>query len=570
MDKWLTKYEKDSLVYQAYLLAKQAHENMQRRSGEPYIIHPLAVARMVYQWGLDDASIAAALLHDVVEDTDISLKDIEKKFGTEVSFLVDGLTKIKKIKITKKNTDEDTENLRKLVLSFSKDLRVILIKIADRYHNMKTLEHLLPERQKALSLETIEIYAPIAYRLGMQKISGELEDLAFPYLYPEEYRWLRNNIGEQYESRVYYADRIVPIIKQTLEKEGVHPLIVDSRAKRYYSLWKKLMRYDMNLERVYDLVALRIIVKTVEECYLTLGIIHKYWQPVSTRFKDYIAHPKSNGYQSLHTTVFCVDGKITEIQIKTEAMHQENELGVAAHWAYEQIKSSKEHAEKWSGVINRKELLWVEQLRNWQKKFSHQEDFLNAIKVEFFKDRVFAMTPQNDIIDLPDGATPVDFAYQIHAEIGNTCIGAKINGKIVPLDTKIRPGDVVEIMTQPRKKPSEDWLRFVKTSLAQKNIRNAARKKIGGMFAKKIVETLEFRITVEDRSGYLKEVTAIFGEMKINILSLQSQSDKQGKTAHVFLRCSLQPKAKIPKILTRIKSIPGTREVGCRITTQNA
>lgn len=564
MESWLLKYPPENLVYKAFTYALELHEGVTRKSGEPYMTHPLAVAKTIYAWGLDEVSIAAALLHDTVEDTSATIKDIKKYFGEEVSFLVEGLTKISHIQYPKK--DPDKENIRKLILSFSKDLRVILIKLADRMHNMKTLQFMSPEKQKEISWETVEIYAPLAYRLGMQKISGDLEDSAFPYLFPEEYAWLRTNVSERYESRALYAEKIKPVIKGVLAKDGVLPLVIDSRAKHYYSLWRKLMRYDMDVEKIYDLVALRIIVHTVEECYAVLGIIHKHWQPLPGRFKDYIAHPKSNGYRSLHTTVFCEDKKITEIQIRTEEMHQENEIGVAAHWAYAEVKSSVEKSKKWMGVTNRRELLWVEQLRDWQKKFSAQEDFLDSLKVDFFKDRVFAITPENDIIDLPEGATPVDFAYQIHREIGEHCIGAKINGKIVPLDTPICSGDMVEILTQNNKKPSEDWLRFVKTSIAKKYIRSAVRRRIVGKLIRKEPQCTEFRIISTDTPGYLKELTAVFGEMKINILALNSQSDKRRAFGLAHVRVPILPGAKKEKLLTRIKAISGTREVNWKIS----
>jgi GTP pyrophosphokinase len=525
--------------------------------------HPLAVARTVHDWGLDEASIAAALLHDVVEDTHVTKKDVEKKFGAEIAFLVESLTKIQEVKYAQK--DPDVENIRKLILSFSKDLRVILIKLADRLHNMKTLEFMSEEKRKEISWETLEIYAPLAYRLGMQKVSGDLEDLAFPFLYPQEYRWLRESLGERYEERVLYAEKIKPVIKREMLKGGIAPYAVDSRAKHYYSLWRKLMRYDMDIEKIYDLVALRIIVNSVEDCYAALGIIHKNWQPLPGRFKDYIAHPKSNGYRSLHTTVFCVDRKITEIQIRTREMHEENEIGVAAHWAYSEAKSAG-GAKKWEGVENRKELLWVEQLRDWQKNFGNQENFLESLKVDFFKDRVFALTPENDIIDLPAGATPVDFAYQIHREIGEHCIGAKINGKIVPLETAIQSGDVVEILTQQNKKPSEDWLRFVKTSMAKKYIRSSVRKRLVGSLAKKAPHYTDFRIIARDDVGYLKELTALFGEMKVNIASLASQSDKRHAFALVHVRCHALTEAKAKKLVTRIGAIPATKEASWKTT----
>jgi len=557
---WLKKFPEKSVIKKAFEFASEAHKGALRLSGEPYMTHPLAVAKTVHEWGLDEASIAAALLHDTVEDSGVSRKEIEKRFGEEIAFLVEGLTKITRLSYPKQ--DPDAESIRKLILSFSKDLRVILVKLADRLHNMNTLEFMPPEKQREISWETVEIYAPIAYRLGMQRVSGDLEDLAFPYLYPQEHGWLMAHVGEEHKNLVRYAEHVKPLITKALRADGVVPLEVDSRAKRHYSLWKKLLRNEMDLERIYDLVAFRIIVKSVEDCYAALGIVHKHWQPLPGRFKDYISHPKSNGYRSLHTTVFCVNGRVTEIQIKTKEMHEENEFGVAAHWAYSQVKRTEKGAKNWKGVVGRKELLWVEQLREWQKKFSAQDDFLDSLKVDFFKDRVFAVTPQNDIIDLPEGATPVDFAYQIHRVIGDHCVGAKVNGKIVPLDREIRSGDVVQILTQRNKKPSEDWLRFVKTAIARKYIRGAVRRKLVGF--RKPEELLEFRIVASDRAGYLKEVTAVFGDMGVNVLSLTANTEKRRALGFTHAKCPLLPKQKIERILTRLKSIPGTREVSAK------
>ena len=558
--QWLQKFPADSPVMKAYEFARQAHKDTKRRSGDPYISHCLEVAKTVHEWNLYEPSIAAALLHDVVEDTDYTLQDIEKNFGKEVASLVNGLTKLKKIQYS--NKDPDVERLRRFVLSFSKDLRVVIIKLADRRHNMQTLKFLPPELQKQKAWETVEIYAPLAYRLGMQQLSGELADLAFPYLYPEEYKWLLQNVKEQYQERAAYAKKIKPVIKRMLEKNKIFPIIVDSRAKRYSSLYKKLLRHDMDVEKIYDLVALRIIVKNIEDCYAVLGIIHKTWPPLPGRIRDYIATPKPNGYRSIHTIVFCIDNKITEFQIRTQEMHKENELGIAAHWAYQQIKTSKRHSTKeWAGVTSRKELLWVEQLRNWQKSFSDEKRFIESLKVEFFKDRIFVITPHNEVIDLPVGATPVDFAYRIHSEIGNQCIGAKVNGHIVPLNYELRSGDIVEIMTQRGKKPSEGWLQFIKTSLARDHIQSFVRAKFNNFKKKANVSSMEFKITNKDRQGYLKDVTSVFTELKINLTYLNSQTDERMTFSIVTIKCNTLAELKIKKILVKLKKIPGTREV---------
>jgi guanosine-3',5'-bis(diphosphate) 3'-pyrophosphohydrolase len=561
MPEWLKKYPPSSVVNAAYEFAKDAHKDEKRENGDPYITHCLKVAETVLNWGLDETSVAAALLHDVVEDTKYTLKDIEKKFGSEVAFLVNGLTKLSAIKYSNKNPE--VESLRKFILSFSQDLRVVIIKLADRLHNMQTIQFLPTERQKKLAWETEEIYAPLAYRLGMQKLSGELEDLAFPYTHPEEFKWLLKEVKDSYEDRLEYAIKILPIVQKTLEDNGIKIIALDARAKRYSSLYKKLLRYNMDLEKIYDLVALRVIVESVEDCYTTLGVIHKYWPPLPGQFDDYIARPKPNGYRSLHTTVFCIDNKITEFQIRTQEMHNEAELGIAAHWAYQQIKSSQKHAANWRGVVQRKELLWVEQLRNWQKAFTEQKGFIESLKIDFFKDRIFVITPQNDVIDLPAGATPIDFAYRIHSEIGDSCVGAKVNGKIVTLDYELRSGDVVEIITQKGKKPSEGWLRIAKTSLAQKQIKSALKKKDNKITQKKgdTAPHMEFKIINRDRTGYLKDITKTFAELKINITYLNSATEERKMFSMVTVRCDILPEEKLKKLLVKLKSISGTREI---------
>lgn len=558
---WLKKYPQESLVVRAYSYALKAHKNSWRESGEPYINHSLAVAEAVEKWRLDETAVAAAFLHDVIEDENYSLNDIQKEFGKETAFLVDGLTKLKNIVYPQDEVKNKAENLRKLVISFCNDLRVLLIKLADRYHNMTTLKALPPLRQIRFAQETLEIYAPLAYRLGMQKLSGELEDLAFPYVYPKEYRWLINNIKELYEEREIYAERVKPVVKQKLIEHGIKPLIIDSRAKRYYSLYRKLLRLDMDFDKIYDLVALRIIVKNIEECYVALGIIHQLWPPLPGRIKDYIARPKPNGYRSLHTTVFCLENKITEIQIRTEEMHRENELGIAAHWAYSHLKHQKDYLGKWHKMIDHKELQWVEQLREWQKHFSGSEEYIRSLKVDFFKDRIFVLTPKNDVIDLPAGATPVDFAYRIHSEIGDQCVGAKVNGKIVPLDYKLNSGDIVEILTQKGKQPSQEWLRFIKTSIAKKHIQHFLRQKDKKLKKQTEQPHLELKIINRDRPGYLKDVTNVFGRMKINVLYFNSITDPRGVFSTVTVKCPVLDKTKLEKMMVRLKEINGTKEI---------
>jgi GTP pyrophosphokinase len=552
-------YPKDSLVGQALALAEQAHQGVMRDSGEPYINHPIKVAETVRGWGLDEESIAAALLHDTVEDTGTTLKDIEKKFGAEVALLVNGLTKLDDLRYTPER--KEAESLRKFVISFTKDLRVVIIKLADRLHNMQTIKALSPERQTKMAWETAEIYAPLAYRLGMQKLSGELEDLALPYTHPEGYQWITETLKDSYETRLIYAERLRPMVTMLLKKQGIQVLAVDARAKRYSSLYKKLLKHEMDATKVYDLVALRIIVKTVEDCYAAFGIIHQTWPPLTGRIKDYIARPKPNGYRSLHTTVFCDNNMITEFQIRTKEMHEEAELGIAAHWAYQQARQNIKTAKNWKGVRKGSELRWVEQLRNWQKSFANHEEFVQALKVDFFKDRIFVLTPQNDILDLPAGSTPIDFAYRIHSAVGDQCVGARINGKLVPLDHELQSGDMVEISVQKGKKPSEDWLRFVKGSGTKEHIKNALGAKNKNLKQKSGGQLSEIIIQNKDQTGYLKEITSIFSELKINITYLTSETDKRGTFSKVIARVPALSKDKAEKLAVRLKKLPGTNEV---------
>src|SRR6266481_5613394 len=466
--KDILKNDPRGLVARAYGFSELAHKDQKRKSGEAYFMHPLAAAEILHAWHLDDTTIAAGLLHDTVEDTGASLDQIRKEFGEDVAFLVDGVTKLGHIKY--RGAAMKVENLRKMVLALSKDLRVVFIKLADRLHNMRTLDALPPAKQKRIALETDEIYAPLAYRLGMQNLAGELHDLAFPYLYPEEDRWLKKSVEEQYEKRLAYLEQIKPELERILKAHEVTPRTIDFRAKRYSSLYHKLLSHEMNIEKIHDLVAMRVILDTVPECYAALGAIHQAWPPLPGRIKDYIAMPKPNSYRSLHTTVIGPGEKVIAIQIRTKEMHDANEHGIAAHWLYDQKKTGGETAPK---NIAR-ELQWVEQLKNWQETYrgaeTNPEEFLQAMKIDFFKDRIFAITPRGDVIDLPKDATPIDFGYHIHSVIGDTAVGAKVNHQIVPLDHKLSSGDLVEIVTQKNKKPSEDWLIFVKTAAAREHI----------------------------------------------------------------------------------------------------
>ncbi len=476
--KTLIEQNPEGVIAKAFAFSGEAHKVQQRKTGEPYFQHPLATAETLAEWKMDDATIAAGLLHDTVEDTGISEETIRKTFGKDVAFLVDGVTKLGHLKY--RGAEGKAENLRKMIIALSEDLRVIFIKLADRLHNMQTLGALPPEKQKRVALETDEIYASLAYRLGMHNLSGELQDLAFPYLHPKEYKWLLDTAKEHYEERLAYLKKVKPAVERLLKKHDIHPLAIDIRAKRYSSLYKKLARRDMDIEKIYDLVAMRIVEETIPACSATLGVIHEEWPPVPRRIKDYIAIPKPNGYRSLHTTVIGPDKKTVEIQIKTKEMQEENEYGVAAHWLYDRKRSGEAVPHK-KGKQLAEELAWVQQLKEWQSHFEGRaerpEEFLEAMKTNFFTDRIFVVTPRGDAVDLPVGSTPIDFAYHIHSEIGNGATGAKVNGVLVSLDHKLKSGDVVTILVQKGKKPSEDWLRFVRTGIARDHIRTSLRGK---------------------------------------------------------------------------------------------
>jgi GTP pyrophosphokinase len=558
--KELIKLNPSGIIALAYQFALKAHEGQKRKSGEPYFNHCLAVADILLSWNMDDSVLAAGLLHDTLEDTNITLKEIQKNFGDEIAFLVDGVSKLGKIKY--RGIKQKAENMRKFIFALSEDLRVIFIKLADRLHNMRTLNFLPKEKQKRIALETEEIYAPIAYRIGMHNLSGELQDLAFPYLYPEEYKWLLNNVRDKFETRTSYLKKVAPILKEALIKNKIQVLNLDFRAKRWSSLYKKLLLYDMDIEKIYDLVALRIIVSEVSDCYSALGVIHDLWPPLPGRIKDYIAMPKPNGYKSLHTTVFGPDNKKIEIQIRTKEMHEENEFGIAAHWIYKNKKYNN------SKYLNKpeKELEWIKRLRDWQKEKQSEDissdEFLKSLKIDFFKDRIFVLTPKGDVLDLPNGATPIDFAYHIHSEIGNSCAGAKVNDKLVPLDYKLKSGDVVEILTQKNKKPSEDWLNFVCTSLAREHIKSALKEK--RQFKTSLTKT-ELKIVASDRIGLIKDISSIIARSHFKILSFHTD-DTYSKNYQISrIEIDSINKEKIEKLILKLKSIKEIKEISYKI-----
>ena len=452
------------MVLKAYEYAKAAHANQKRASGEPYFIHPCAVADILMELGLDGATIAAALLHDVIEDTDSTADDIKREFGDEVLDLVSGVTKLEKI-VFKSQEDADAENFRKIFVAMAKDMRVIIIKLADRLHNMRSLNFLSHERQQRMAGETLEIYAPLAGRLGISQIKCELEDLCLKYLDPESYEYLLYNIREKLSERKEFVSGIVAEIKDLMSADGVAGEVF-GRPKHFYSIYKKMKNKGKTLDQIYDLTAVRVIVKDISQCYTVLGRIHEKWKPIPGRIKDYIATPKPNKYQSLHTTVMTKYGQPFEIQIRTEEMHRIAEFGIAAHWKYKEGKTDEEN----NNFENR--LTWLREVMEWQGDLKDSKEFVNALKTELYSHELLVFTPRGKVISLPPGATPVDFAYAIHSEVGNRCTGARVNSKIVPLTTELEVGDVVEIITSPNSKgPSRDWLKFIKSTSAKAKIR---------------------------------------------------------------------------------------------------
>lgn len=468
------------LISRAYFFAQEKYQGLVRLSGQTYFDHCLEIALDLAKIKLDSASITTAILHETLERAKVDKEKLKKEFGPEITFLVEGVTNVGKIEHQK--AERTSENLRKLFLAMAQDIRVVLIKLVNRSHGLKTLDVFPLEKQKRIALETLEIYAPLAYRLGIGELKGQLEDLAFKYAYPQEYQNLIEQVEGKYSQTKEYIHKIIPLIKKILIRQKIELIEIHARTKHHYSLYKKLQRYDMDWHKIYDLVALRIIVPDIESCYAVLGIIHKKWKPLIGKIKDYIAIPKPNGYQSLHTTVFCQGGKITEFQIRTPEMHKEAEHGIAAHWYYSEKKSLKDYIKK--AILGqrpekelKKELTWVRQLQEWQKeKFSSSKEFLDSLKIDFLKDRIFVFTPKGDVIDLPEGATAIDFAYQIHTDVGHQCSEVKIDGKLSSLSQALQNGQVVEIITQKNKKPNRDWLKFVKTNEAKNRINAWFRK----------------------------------------------------------------------------------------------
>ena len=449
------------IIREAYYFAEKHHEGQKRNSGEDYIVHPFNVACILAEMNMDVSTIIAGLLHDTIEDTSVTYDDVKEKFGEEVADLVDGVTKLKMLSYQTKQ-EKQAENIRKMVLAMAKDIRVIIVKFADRLHNMRTLEYMTPEKKHDKALETIEIYAPLADRLGMSRVKSELEDLSLRYLDPENYYKLVDMINKRRSEREELIDDLIRDISNQLKRTGIAADIT-GRPKNFYSIYKKMMKKGKTFEEIYDLQAIRILVDDVKDCYGALGVVHTMYKPIPGRFKDYISMPKPNKYQSLHTTVIDDKGETFEVQIRTWEMHKTAEYGIAAHWKY------KEGAKK--STTFDENLTWLRQLLEWQKDLKDPNEFIETLKVDFFADEVFVFTPNGDVINLPDNSTPIDFAYRVHTAVGNTCVGAKINGRIVPLSHKLKNGEIVEVITNKNSEPSLDWLSIVASPQARTKIR---------------------------------------------------------------------------------------------------
>ena len=462
------------LIIKAYNYAKEKHGTQCRKSGEPYIIHPVQVAYILADIGLDEATICAALLHDVVEDTEVTHEDLVRDFGEEIATMVAGVTKLGELRYQASTEELLVYNYRKMFLAMGKDIRVIIIKLADRLHNLRTLKYLRRDRQIANAKETMELYAPLANRLGIYSLKWELEDLAFKYLYPEEYRELVEGIDKKREERLQFIEKIMDDIRGQLKKQKIEAEVT-GRAKHLYSIYRKMKRDNKTLDQIYDLFALRILVNSVKDCYAALGVVHEMYSPMPGRFKDYIAVPKPNMYQSIHTTLLGEKGTPFEVQIRTWEMHRIAEYGIAAHWAYKEANYGKKG--KQVVTVTKDKLAWLRETLEWQQDMKDPQEFLNTLKTELFEDEVYVFTPKGKILVLPRDATPIDFAYSIHEEIGNHMVGCKINSKMMPIITKLQSGDIVEIMTSDSQKgPSRDWLKFIKTTKAKSKIQSWFKK----------------------------------------------------------------------------------------------
>jgi GTP diphosphokinase / guanosine-3',5'-bis(diphosphate) 3'-diphosphatase len=494
------------LVRKAYEYSQKIHEGQTRASGEPYLVHPLSVALVLAEMRMDPVAVAAGLLHDSVEDTSVTIVDIRKEFGEQVAHIVEGVTKISQIDFATRE-QQQAESLRKMMLAMVDDIRVILIKLADRLHNMRTLEHLPPERQQKIAQETLEIYGPIAHRLGMGKIRGELEDLGFRYTDPIAYQQVHEAVEARRKKGEEFLARVQELLREKLKEAGITAQ-VESRTKRLYSIHKKLVRQKIQVEQVYDLYAMRVITNSVQDCYGVLGIVHNIWRPVPGRIKDFIAMPRPNFYQSLHTSVITEDGTPFELQIRTEEMHRMAEEGIAAHWKYKDGPVSAQDEQR---------LAWLRQVVEWQRDVSDPNEFLSTLKIDLYPEEVYTFTPKGKVVVLPRESTPIDFAYTVHTEVGHSCVGAKVNGRMVPLRHRLHSGDIVEILTQPGHKPSRDWLAVVKSSRARNKIKhwlNIHQRERAIEIGRKLIEkeARKYRIPLKEiKDEELRKIASDYG-----------------------------------------------------------
>jgi GTP pyrophosphokinase len=501
------------LVRKAYEYSQKNHAGQLRASGEPYLVHPLGVAQVLAEMKMDAVAIAAGLLHDSVEDTSVTIVDIRQEFGEQVAHIVEGVTKISQIDFATRE-EQQAENLRKMMLAMVDDIRVVLIKLADRLHNMRTLEHLTPERQQKIAKETLEIYGPIAHRLGMGKIRGELEDLGFRYLDPLTYEQVRDAVDARRKKGEQFLARVEQTLRDKLKEAGI-TAEVESRIKRLFSIHKKLVRQKISVDQVYDLYAMRVITKSLQDCYGVLGIVHNVWRPVPGRIKDFIAMPRPNFYQSLHTSVITEDGTPFEVQIRTEEMHHMAEEGIAAHWKYKDGPVSAQDEQR---------LAWLRQVVEWQRDVSDPTEFLSTLKIDLYPEEVYTFTPKGKVVVLPRESTPIDFAYSIHTEVGHSCVGAKVNGRMVPLRHKLHSGDIVEIVTQPGRTPSRDWLGIVKSSRARNKIKhwlNIHQRERAIEIGRKLIEkeARKYRVALKEiKDEELRKIASDYGLGQIDDL----------------------------------------------------